>query len=161
MFVRRTLNAACVAAVAAVAGLLAAPLAAQAADTPEQAAIRQVMASTWDKPEARLQVDPIVVLGNRAVAGWTQQQRGGRALLARDAQGRWRVTACAGDGLKEAKALELSGMPPAAARQLAARLAEEEARQPAARLALFSTFEGMVRMDGDGQHPPHAAGSKH
>jgi|GEM_PF-4444271 len=41
--------------------LLAAPTCALAIDTPEQAAVRKAMTATWDKPEARLEVGPIVI----------------------------------------------------------------------------------------------------
>lgn len=144
-------------------GLLS-PLAAKAADSTDQAAIRKVMMHTWDKPAARLTVEPIVVLADHAIAGWTQAQGGGRALLARDSHGAWRVTLCAGDGLKDAKVLESVGMSAATARRMAEQLAKAEAAIPAQRRALFATFEGMVRMDASGNHPPqgaHGPGAKH
>lgn len=140
---------------------LALPLSVQAADTTDQAAIRKVMMSTWDKPEAPLDAGPITVLADHAVAGWTQDGRGGRALLTRKADGRWQVAACAGDGLKEAKTLEMTGMPGAVARQMAQEVAKAEAAITPQRRALFSTFDGMVRMDGAGNHPPHAQGARH
>ncbi|WP_285412636.1 copper uptake system-associated protein [Variovorax sp. efr-133-TYG-130] len=133
--------------------LLLTPAWALAADTPEQAAIRKTMMITWDKPEARLEVGPIVIFEGRSIAGWTQGGRGGRALLVRNAQGQWQVTVCAGDGLKEASTLQTTGMSPAAARGLASSLAKAEASVPKARRALFSTFDGMVRMGGGAPHP--------
>lgn len=127
------------------------PLVASAADTADQTAIRQAMMATWDKPDARLAVDLTVVVADRSVAGWTQGDRGGRALLAR-AHGQWHVVACAGDGLREAKTLEMTGVPPAQARELTTALRAAEAGLPASVRAKFSTFDGMVRMDG-GKHP--------
>ena len=53
---------------------------ARAADSPDEAGIRQVLMTTFDKPEARMQVEPIVVQAEHAVAGWIQGERGGRAL---------------------------------------------------------------------------------
>lgn len=155
---RRSMHAALLAVLAA---LLGAPQGAVAADTADQAAIRQVMMQTWDQPQSRLQAGPIVVVDGRAVAGWTQGARGGRAVLARNDHGQWKVTVCGGDGIKDAKTLELTGMPPPAARQLASQLAKAEAAVPPQRLALFSTFDGMVRMDAAGNHPPHAEKGKH
>lgn len=140
---------------------LSLPLFAQTTDTADQAGIRQVMMKTWDKPQARLDVGPITVLADHAVAGWTQDGRGGRALLTRKSDGRWQVAACAGDGLKEVKTLELTGMPPATAREMARMIAKAEASVTPQRRALFSTFDGMVRMDSAGSHPPHAPGEKH
>lgn len=137
------------------------PLHANAADTQAQAAIRHVLMSTFDKPQARLSVDPIVVQGGHAVAGWTQEQRGGRALLERNPHGQWKITLCAGDGLKDPQMLEMSGLSASAARTLADRVAKAEAGIPAQRRALFATFEGVVRMDAHGNHPPQGAAHKH
>ena len=140
--------------------LLLTPAWALAADTPEQAAIRRTMMATWDKSEARLEVGPIVIFEGRSIAGWTQGGRGGRALLVRNAQDQWQVTVCAGDGLKDAATLETTGMSPAAARGLASSLARAEAPVPEARRALFSTFDGMVRMGGGAPHPGADADQK-
>jgi hypothetical protein len=96
------------------------------------------------------------------VAGWTQGARGGRALLERNTHGQWLVTVCGGDGLKDAKTLELTGMSAETARQLAQNVAKVESDVLPRRRALFSTFDGMVRMDGHGAHPPHGdAPTKH
>ena len=132
-----------------------------AAESTEQLAVRKVLMTTWDKPESRLDAGPIVVVGDRAIAGWTQDKRGGRALLVRNAQGKWTVSVCAGDGLKDPKALESMGMSASAARELARNLVQAEAKTTPQRRALFSTFDGMVKMDAEGHHPPHAQGGKH
>ena len=143
-----------------IATLLIAPLIAVAAPA-DETAIRKVMTSTWDKPESRLEISPGVVSGDWAIAGWTQGERGGRALMLRSRHGDWSVLACGGDGLKDAKALAMTGMPEPTARTLAASLAKAEARLPASRLAKFSTFDGLVRMDAAGHHPPAASAAKH
>lgn len=138
-----------------LAALLAcASLGAAAADTSaDQAAIRQVLMTSFDKPKARLAVDPVVVVGKHAIAGWAQGGRGGRALLLQHGT-EWRVTLCAGDGLKQASVLREAGISLADAQALAQNLAAAEARLPAAQRAKFSTFDGVVRMDATGQHPP-------
>lgn len=134
--------------------IASASLGATAADgTADQASIRRVLMTTFDKPEARLSVDPVVVIGDHAVAGWTQGERGGRALLLRHAT-EWRITLCAGDGLKQAKTLREAGIAPSDADALAKGLAIAEGKLPAAQRAKFSTFDGVVRMDATGQHPP-------
>ena len=120
--------------------------------TPEDASIRQVLMATFDKPEARLVVDPVVVVGAHAVAGWVQGERGGRALLERRGT-EWRLALCAGDGLKEAKVLRAAGIADAVAHMLAEGVATAEARLTAAQRAKFSTFDGMVRIDATGQYP--------
>jgi hypothetical protein len=139
----------CITLAGVMAAALAAPWAAlaQGAETGEQAAIRKVMAAEWDRPDARLEVDPVVVAGRYAIAGWTQGDHGGRALLKQDGQRGWHVTVCAGDGLKDARALELAGMPASTAQDLVRALRRAEAAVPQSRLALFSTFSGMVNMD--------------
>ena len=134
--------------------IVCASLGVAAADvTADQASIRRVLMTTFDKPEARLVVDPVVVVGVHAVAGWAQGERGGRALLFRRGA-EWHITLCAGDGLKQAKVLREAGLSPADADSLAKGLATAEAKLPAAQRAKFSTFDGVVRMDANGQHPP-------
>lgn len=136
------------------AAIVCASLGVPAADvTADQAAIRRVLMTTFDKPEARLVVDPVVVVGVHAVAGWAQGERGGRALLIRRGA-EWDITLCAGEGLKQAKVLREAGLSAADADSLAKGLATAEARLPAAQRAKFSTFDGVVRMDVNGQHPP-------
>jgi hypothetical protein len=128
-----------------------------AADTtPEQAAIRALIGKTWDRPDAKVDIDPIVIAGTHAVAGWTQGQRGGRALLRkRDAS--WAVVLCSGDPLKHAASLVEAGVPNADAQTLASNLAAAEQGTDPQRVKLFSTFEGVMRMDGEhsGGHHTH------
>lgn len=135
----------------AAAALVCASLGAAGADA-DQAAIRHLLMTTFDKPEARLAVDPVVVVGEHAIAGWAQGERGGRALLRRHGTG-WHITLCAGDGLTPAL-LRDAGISEADAQALAEGLAAAESRLPAAQRAKFSTFDGVVRMDSNGQHPP-------
>jgi hypothetical protein len=125
---------------------------AHAAD--DKAAILEVMKGTWEKPEAPLRVDPIVVAGDHAIAGWVQGDMGGRALLRRKA-GAWMVVLCSGDALKSAKELKKAAVPADQAVGLAKSLADAESRLEPATLAQFSKFEGLVMMDQSGHHPPH------
>lgn len=125
----------------------------QAAAAGDEAAIRQALMTTFDRPEARLQVAPVVLAGDHAVAGWQQADRGGRALLRRQA-GQWRVVACGGAALAQAKVLQGAGLPPADARQLAQALARAEAALPAGARQRFDRFGATVQMGADGAHPP-------
>jgi hypothetical protein len=133
--------------------LFAATLGQAAEPAADQAAIRHVMMAQFDKPEARLAVDPVVVAGDAAVAGWAQGERGGRALLFRK-HGKWHIAACAGDALKEATTLRDAGVGARDADALATNLAKAEAALPADLRAKFSTFDGYLRLEGSGQHPP-------
>ena len=116
-------------------------------------AIRHVLMATFDKPEARLSVDPIVVVGSHAVADWSQGERGGRALMRRGADG-WQIVLCAGDGLKQASVLRDAGIDAPSADRLARELVSAESRLSADQRARFGSFEGIVKMDAHGNHPP-------
>lgn len=125
-----------------------------------EAAVRQALMAEFDKPESRLQVPAVAVEGDAAVASWAQGERGGRALLFQ--KGRvWRIALCSGDGLKGTQLLRDAGVSAGAAQALSKALAHAEARLPAAQRAKFSTFDGQVRMDAAGRHPPAAASHGH
>ncbi len=94
-----------------------------------------------------LAVEPVVVTGDWAIAGWTQDGRGGRALLKRKGEG-WSIHLCSGDSLKQADVLTKIGIPAPDAEHLAHHLAEAEKRLPAETLALFASFEGTVMVEG-------------
>lgn len=119
----------------------------------DEAAVKQALAAQFDRPEAPLRVEPVVVEGDAAVAGWTQGERGGRALLRRHDTA-WRIALCAGDGLQQATLLQEAGVAARDAAELVRRLGAAEAALPAAHRARFSTFDGVVRMDATGAHPP-------
>lgn len=119
----------------------------------EAARIRQVLLDTFDKPETRLSVDPIVSRGDFAVAGWAQGERDGRALLRRKSDG-WAIVMCSGDALKTPERLTHAGVPVAQARVLANDLAVAERSLDPARLAKFSSFQEDVVMEEGSHHPP-------
>lgn len=114
----------------------------------DTAAIKSLMAATWDKPDARLLVEPVVEADGYAIASWIQGKRGGRALL-RQENGNWKIVLCSGDPLKSASSIAEAGVPRATAEQLARLLKEAESILPPRQVALFSTFEGVVHIDGD------------
>lgn len=134
------------------------PMEAQSAD-PQQAIPAKMKAifETADKP---LTVAPIVVQGDWAIAGWTQDGRGGRALLKKKADG-WSIHLCSGDGLKQADALKTMGLSEADASALSAKLADAEARVDEKKLALFASFEGTVMVEGAKDHSGHDAHAGH
>jgi hypothetical protein len=127
--------------------------AAGAQDHTAEAAIKALMAAQFDRPEQRLMVNPVVVEGDHAIAGWVQGDMGGRALLRRKGHD-WQLVLCSGDQIKAADALVQIGLPKAAAASLAKQLAEAESKLPHATLAMFSKFDGIVMMDAAGHHPP-------
>lgn len=139
---------------------LLAPAAVIASDDSDHAAIRGVMKGTWDKPSSPVVVDPIVVRGDHALAGWTQGDMGGRALLRRMAS-QWSVMFCAGDDLTRADVLHRIGLPQAAADAAAAMLAKAEKAANPSRVAMFSRFEGLVQVSGDDHAAQQHGGSAH
>ena len=58
-------------------------------------AVTTTLMATFDRPDARLKVEPVIVDGDVAIAGWAQDGRGGRALLRR-VSGHWKIILCAG-----------------------------------------------------------------
>ncbi|MDD3354022.1 copper uptake system-associated protein [Zoogloea sp.] len=124
-----------------------------AGDSPDQVTIRQLLTSTFAKAASRLQVEPVVVVGDHAIAGWIQGERGGRALLGRH-HGTWRIAACSGDGLKDPKVLIDADVPAAEAGALARGVVEAEAPFTVQQRAKFSSFDGWMRVDRGETHPP-------
>lgn len=113
--------------------------------------IRSLIGSTWDRPDSKVETDPILISGSYAVASWTQADRGGRALLRRNGN-KWAVVLCSGDPLTQVQWLVEAGVAEPDAQVIAAELAVAEAQIPADRRAKFSLFEGVVRADDDHTH---------
>jgi len=121
---------------------------------PDEDGVRHLLHSTFDKPDTKLVIEPVVVDADHAIAGWTQGDMGGRALLRRKGH-YWQIVLCSGDQLKSTETLTLVGLPPAAAKTLAGKLVKAETATDPKRLALFSRFDGIVMIGADGHHPPH------
>ena len=124
--------------------------------------ITHVMKRQFDRPDAPLSVMPVVIVGDAAVAGWSQQGKGGRALLRKEKAG-WAIHICAGKGLMQADVLEMSGLPKAQAVEMTLAVAKAEAGLAPAQRALFDSFDGVLKVGGEGAaahgHGPHAAPS--
>ncbi|QFY77939.1 hypothetical protein DUD43_09700 [Alcaligenes faecalis] len=118
---------------------------------PEADRISHAMKAIWDSPEAPLVVEPIVIEGDYALAGWTQLTRGGRALL-KSRHGEWSVHMCGGDGLNDVETLTMAGMSAEAAERLVKNTSEAEAKLPAEVTAKFSTFGDNMVVDHN-HHP--------
>ena len=136
-------------AISLLASLFAAPTSFAAALDADGAVIGRLLHGMFDKPNAVLTVEPIVVASDHAIADWTQGPMGGRALLRRKPEG-WTLILCAGDGIRSKQALAKAGVPLADAQQLEDDLLAAEAKLPPEQMAAFSRFEGLVRMDQEG-----------
>lgn len=113
--------------------------------------ITAVLKSTWDKPDAPLEVSPIVVSDDAAIAGWAQSGRGGRALLKKQ-HGQWQVLLCGGNNMMDESVLQEAGIAPLAARSLAAAVKQADEHIGPEKLKLFASFEGLVRLNGGHHH---------
>ena len=119
-------------------------------------AITAVMKDLWDAPDNPLEVDPIVLSGEYGLAGWTQATRGGRALLHKES-GHWSIVVCGGDNLKDSAVLMTTGMDHHTAQSLADGVKKAEASVPEAKLKLFSSFDGLIKVDSAQAKNEHAA----
>ena len=117
----------------------------------DASAIRSLIGATWDKPQSKVEIDPVVISGSYAVASWTQGARGGRVLLQRSDKG-WSVVLCSGDPLKESSWLVEAGVPKENAERIAKDLEAAEALSPPDRRHKFSLFEGVVSGDTEHHH---------
>ncbi|QLG89682.1 copper uptake system-associated protein [Chitinibacter bivalviorum] len=113
------------------------------------------MKAVWDKPDHPLVVKPVVVADQYAIAGWLQDNRGGRALLQKGHHG-WQTQLCAGK--ITAELLQQAGVPSTTAKQLLAKLPVAEQALSEAEVGRLSSFSGIVKMDQAGHHEhAHAA----
>jgi len=108
-------------------------------------AVASVLHARFDQPGAELVVDPIAAADAFAVAGWTQGDKGGRALLQKGSKG-WILVLCGGESLRSVQGLTRLGVPEHQAMEITKELAREEKRISAERLAKMARFMGEVRM---------------
>jgi hypothetical protein len=128
-----------------------------AADGGAEDAIRSLMKTTWERPDAPLKVAFVTVEGDYAVAGWIFEGQGGRALLIRH-DGLWEVRLCGGDGLVKPDSIHTAGAPHEVAAKLAAHVAEAEAALSEDDRSKLSLFHGLVEI---APGAAHATGGYH
>lgn len=125
----------------------------------EAQAVRHVLMATWHRPEAPLTVEPVVIQGQFAVAGWFQDKRGGRVLLKKGLPGEpWQALICAGDGLRDAELLQGAGMGALQAQALSQAVREAEAGLSAAQRAQLASFAGVLHLEPGQAHGPAGHG---
>jgi len=119
--------------------------------------ITKLMMGIFDQPNNRLKVNPVVVEGDYAIAGWSQGDKGGRALLL-SSQGKWAIQLCAGDALKDEKFLKESGVDSKIIPTILKKLATAEAKLDAMTLKRFSEFKEIVYINSAQGHSAQAHG---
>lgn len=125
--------------------------AASAMSASEHDQIVALMKQTWDSPLSPLDVSPVTIEDNHAIAGWVQGERGGRALLGR-MNGKWRVVLCAGDGLLDIALLRDAGLSQKQAEALVLKTTRAEAELPKERVGKFALFKGALKVDAHHGH---------
>lgn len=108
-------------------------------------AIVAVMKAQFDTPENPLTVTPVVVEGDHALASWEQDGKGGRALLRKGGMG-WEIVLCGGEDLRMPTFLGQHGV--SDADKLSALFNAQEDKLGSDKVALYSTFEGVVMVAG-------------
>lgn len=147
---------------AIIFSLLASPLFSQhlMAAPQDDTAIRDLLSHTWDKPNAKLTVNPVVVEGNYAIADWLQNEKGGRALLVKS-NNAWQVMVCGGDGLKTEATLMDAGLSKDAAKKMVAALVIAEKNLPADTLKKLASFGNVVSVKDDAHNQHHQNHQQH
>ena len=88
-----------------------------------------------------MEIGPVVLSGDHALADWTQGDYGGRAVFERNGGG-WMLLLCSGDSIRRPENLIRAGVPAFNAGQIADGLARAEAALPAQRLGRMKRFVG-------------------
>jgi len=112
----------------------------------EKAHLVSLLKAQFEKPDAPLDVTPVVISGAYAVVGWEQAGHGGRALLSQKGQ-TWKILVCGGEGLREVGPLVQAGVPSGEAQVLAGRVKTAEAALSAPKRKTLDSFGAVIRMD--------------
>ena len=103
--------------------------------------IANLLSNTFDKPDAKIVSQPVVVEGSYAVADWIQDDHGGRALLSRQAYN-WKIVSCGGVAISKKETMISAGIPEDQAIALEKKLASAEAPLGQHQIHLFNAFNG-------------------
>lgn len=113
--------------------------------------IKHVINTTFDKPDSKVKIDPVVVAEPYAVANWTQGEKAGRALL-KWQEGNWQLVACGGKGMKTAASLMQQGVPENIATELSQKLSTAEKDMNSAKVEAFDNFGPNVNFTDTNSH---------
>ncbi len=107
----------------------------------DETRIRDATQAHFGSPRFPIEIGPVVMSGDHAIADWTQGDFGGRALFERGTHG-WMLVLCSGDSIRHAENLKRAGVPVFNAGYIADQLAKAEAALPRERLARMKRFVG-------------------
>ena len=125
----------------------------------DQQGIHRVMKTQFDRPGSPLGIPVVSIESDYAIAGWTQDGRGGRALLKKE-NGKWSIHLCGGEGLKQLSTLTLAGVDKTLGSRLLDKVSSAERKLPADQIRKFSMFDGVIKVDGLG-HAAHSRSRSH
>jgi hypothetical protein len=129
----------------------AAPLSIMAAESkavPGHVQVKNVISKAYDRPDAKVVVEPIVASGKFAVVGWTRGDIGGRALFQQNGD-EWTLVTYGGDSLKDPLMLEKAGVPKVNAVSISRMIAYAEERETPERVKLFGSFSEGAQPAGE------------
>ena len=118
-----------------------------------RARIQKLISTTFDRPDLKVQTDPIVIEGKVAIADWIQGEKGGRALLTRKHVD-WEIIACGGAGFKDPSVIAASGISKRIANNITEKLKTAEAKLPPQKVKQLDSFDGVVTMGRNSRHEP-------
>lgn len=110
----------------------------------DKARIREATEAHFGSPRFPIELGPVVISGDHAIADWTQGDYGGRALFERGSYG-WILVLCSGDSIRRAENLQRAGVPDFNADWIADQLAKAEADLPPEYLARMKRFVGTAQ----------------
>ena len=116
--------------------------------------IQKLISTTFDRPDLKVQTDPIVIEGKVAIADWVQGEKGGRALLTRKHVD-WEIIACGGAGFKDPSVIAASGISKRIANNITEKLKTAEAKLPPQKVKQLDSFDGVVTMGRSSRHEPN------
>lgn len=115
--------------------------------------IQKLISKTFDRPDLKVQTDPIVIEGKVAIADWIQGEKGGRALLTRKHVD-WEIIACGGAGFKDPGVIAAAGISKRIANNITEKLKIAEAKLPPQKIKQLDSFDGVVTMGRNSRHEP-------
>ena len=115
--------------------------------------IQKLISKTFDRPDLKVQTDPIVIEGKVAIADWIQGEKGGRALLTRKHVD-WEIIACGGAGFKDPGVIAAAGISKRIANNITEKLKIAEAKLPPQKIKQLDSFDGVVTMVRNSRHEP-------
>lgn len=107
----------------------------------DEAKVREATELHFGSPIIPIDIGPVVLSGDHAIADWTQGDYGGRALFERNGAG-WILLLCSGDSVRRAANLERAGVPAFNAQAMSAELVAAERALSPERLSRLKRFVG-------------------